>query len=787
MGAKFSRIKNWTTEVLTNTDLNIEIDNILNHLDPTGVDGYSATATQMRLTTDPGENGTESLATSLAGELERLRFALKEIKGTSVNYWYESTTTSLSDLSNAIGSGFPTNRISSGKTTGNSSQMVALVPSGTTTSVTLDASPTTFAYYISNTAYSMTVDTTVTGLSAGPSSSHTATIGDVQADGSQYTEFFGEYGTSINLSAAGTQFASLVGQYAAFAVNNGSATEYFVAYVNSTSSLTKAWRGCFSNSAQTAVPRIRFSNTNTVTLLKLTWLFATTSSSMAVTYSTPIYSATQPSSPSSGDYWFDFTTNTWKTFNSTSWVAANATLIGMCAQTTAACVAARTFDTFTSNQATNSVQLEWVSATAVQAKEQFAAVNIFGTTRNFGIKLPTWNMTTDLDSGLSESASTFYYCYLKETGASVISDKVPTDFRGSRLGLYHPTETWRCVGCMYNDSASNLIQNTVYSFRPSVSDAAALSVDGVGIGNYSLNATASAGAITFQVRDAIGNYPSDLIPTYINFRNSTASSGMPTKMSIRNMIYTAMPVSATLGHISASKSYVFMYAANNAGNPLLAIAGMPSDDNQFQDGTAISAGAGSGSKLYSVTSFTGIPVRYIGKAYYTTGLNGTWTNPAWINVGGENRFPSEYLSSDFGYQFTTVASVYYAMTANSVLVGPGDWELSGMIQWNGTADTISQPEFGLYGAPGANGTAALTAISSLGTITLLAGYEGSINRYRTDVVGSSFSYFLGVVYPLRIHVESAQRIYINARSTASGTGVNIAGSIIAKRIEASRT
>ena len=58
-------------------------------------DDYSVDNTQMQSTTDPGEVGTESKATTLAGELERLRFAVKELKqwclGT-IAQWYESPT-----------------------------------------------------------------------------------------------------------------------------------------------------------------------------------------------------------------------------------------------------------------------------------------------------------------------------------------------------------------------------------------------------------------------------------------------------------------------------------------------------------------------------------------------------------------------------------------------------------------------------------------------------------------------------------------------------------------------
>ena len=50
------------------------------------LDDYSATAAQMRTNTEPYPAGVESLATTGAGELERLRFVLKHL--TSWTYWY---------------------------------------------------------------------------------------------------------------------------------------------------------------------------------------------------------------------------------------------------------------------------------------------------------------------------------------------------------------------------------------------------------------------------------------------------------------------------------------------------------------------------------------------------------------------------------------------------------------------------------------------------------------------------------------------------------------------------
>ena len=58
-------------------------------------DDYSVDNAQMQSTTDPGEVGTESKPTTLAGELERIRFAVKELKqwcAGTIAQWYESPT-----------------------------------------------------------------------------------------------------------------------------------------------------------------------------------------------------------------------------------------------------------------------------------------------------------------------------------------------------------------------------------------------------------------------------------------------------------------------------------------------------------------------------------------------------------------------------------------------------------------------------------------------------------------------------------------------------------------------
>jgi len=80
------------TAAIYNSDHQNHIDNGI----PTQLDDYSTNVAQMQNSTDPGEVGSESLPTSLATEIERLRFAIREIKGS--DQWYETKQVSASIL-----------------------------------------------------------------------------------------------------------------------------------------------------------------------------------------------------------------------------------------------------------------------------------------------------------------------------------------------------------------------------------------------------------------------------------------------------------------------------------------------------------------------------------------------------------------------------------------------------------------------------------------------------------------------------------------------------------------
>ena len=88
MAALYSHTTRASGLLLTAAIYNADHENHITNGIPSQLDDYSVSVAEMQTTTDPGEVGTESQATSLAGELERIRFALAEAKGAT--YWYQT-------------------------------------------------------------------------------------------------------------------------------------------------------------------------------------------------------------------------------------------------------------------------------------------------------------------------------------------------------------------------------------------------------------------------------------------------------------------------------------------------------------------------------------------------------------------------------------------------------------------------------------------------------------------------------------------------------------------------
>lgn len=94
-GATFSKLYTHSPgDTILSAEVNAEWDNLYDNLDMAGVGTTSDTVLAFQTTTDPGEVGSESLPTSLEGEIQRIRQLIKEITGKT--QWYESPDSTLS-------------------------------------------------------------------------------------------------------------------------------------------------------------------------------------------------------------------------------------------------------------------------------------------------------------------------------------------------------------------------------------------------------------------------------------------------------------------------------------------------------------------------------------------------------------------------------------------------------------------------------------------------------------------------------------------------------------------
>lgn len=79
---------------------NNEFNNINTNFIPAGMDSYSDTDAQMQIQTAPFPGSVTSHASNLGGEIERIRFQIAAILGTT--YWYNAPAASIATMQNSL-------------------------------------------------------------------------------------------------------------------------------------------------------------------------------------------------------------------------------------------------------------------------------------------------------------------------------------------------------------------------------------------------------------------------------------------------------------------------------------------------------------------------------------------------------------------------------------------------------------------------------------------------------------------------------------------------------------
>lgn len=360
----------------------------------------------------------------------------------------------------ALGGNIP-NAIISGATVSNSQKSDFLRAAGSSAEVTLLGATTTLSLNIDSTGIEFTTDVTESSLTTAPSSSNTCLVNEADFSDQDATRYAGEDGSILNIDSAGSEITNRVGQY----VTLKGASEYMLAYVKSSTELSNIYRGFYFDNSGDAINRETLANNDTLTIMSTAWVFAENNgTTIDVTYVSPIYDYTEPSSPATGDYWFDMLNQTWKRYSGSAFVQINRILIGVAVIDATNCVAARSFDFDKTIYNFNPIELEYDNVGTIRTVQTDFNLGVYG-----GIvvnrKTPfVWDITTDLESGQSEASNTVYYAYISEVGQPILSETAPYNQKGDLGGYYHPHESWRCVGYINNNGSTNFDEKSIVDF-----------------------------------------------------------------------------------------------------------------------------------------------------------------------------------------------------------------------------------------------------------------------------------------------------------------------------------
>lgn len=344
------------------------------------------------------------------------------------------------------------NRIDSGKTRANSDAPDFLrAVSGLKAQILGD--DTSLLLSINNSAVTINTDIEIDNLSTAPSTNNTALVNGT----------FLNTDTEINIDTLGSNVSSLVGEVVAFKTDDD---EIFIGKLESATLITNVKRGWFLDSSGEQLDVSDLADNDTLTVMRLGWVFVENDATTTdVSYTTPVVAYTSPENPTSGDYWFDVQNATWKRYSGTEWVTINRILIGQVVLNSTAIEGARPFDFSRAFSDVNNIGLKKDTDEIIKTQNLDNGISVYGNFLNLGEI--DWNITNDLESGVSEENSTTYYLYLSSEGQAIISDKIP-HHRPELRGYYHPVESWRCVGEVENDSEGNFvlgIANTQYPYN----------------------------------------------------------------------------------------------------------------------------------------------------------------------------------------------------------------------------------------------------------------------------------------------------------------------------------
>jgi hypothetical protein len=308
---------------------------------------------------------------------------------------------------------------------------------------------------INGATVSLESDIPITGLIAAPSTNNTCLVNDTTFTGQTFTKTQGEFHrTWITIDTIGTEISSLDGTAQVF--KHGSGPEYFLAYVDTTNNRLWSFKRGIAGSV-----RETLTNNDTITLLKGNYIFLDKDLlSTFVPVKFPPFQPFDPSSPATGDIYFDTAEQRWKRYNGTVFESKDIHWLGIAITDDTETVAAHSNDFDLAWNPELEIEAYWIDADTVRVFLRRASVTGISHQfeHNYGREI---QLSNDLESGFSESSDTLYYIYMDSDLNFYFSPRIPRA-KDKRMGYYHPLKYWRWTGCVVWNNASSDIQGFTY-------------------------------------------------------------------------------------------------------------------------------------------------------------------------------------------------------------------------------------------------------------------------------------------------------------------------------------
>lgn len=362
------------------------------------------------------------------------------------------------------------NRITSCKVTADDYPDYLTAGGAASLTATLDATGTPFVCVIAGTTYTFTADISFT-VTAGYTANHTALTNEgswtAASSQEQQSLVFGEKSHEsvfINFDGAGSNITGLAEKSRVFfrGVNDAAQVEYCYGEVygisGATFKLRVLWRGIDSSGT-----RRKFTDNDTFTLCRATYLFIDTVGAAYTTTVHPVMVDTLPSAGTSGLYIFRKSDQTWHYDDGAAITQVSRIFVGVALSHNG-----------TDNLAVcylpewNQYKSDYINDGLTKPNVTFAndpssvskglivngSVVVGGDTFEFNDSRIATSTAGDLESGTADiSAIGIKYVYVAQsTGKLYFSDIMPR-----KLGegiLMHPSKMWRCVGWFFHTASA---------------------------------------------------------------------------------------------------------------------------------------------------------------------------------------------------------------------------------------------------------------------------------------------------------------------------------------------